>query len=494
MSKKTTIPERSLLKPLPASVTDENLWPIFTLKDAEVYTLDHRGRHTPIELWRAEPTHPIVVEGTLMRLPRSAQKHYASSVGITGDGPAPQRIKIDSCTNWSYGQYEDGAIAFWAAGEAGWFEVKPAAWYKPSYKRTRQGIEILYFIADFYREGLRRAGASAAKRRTSLGQMPLERLFTEYGKEPKHKCAGDGDGSAAAAKKQFLEHADLLATLMKRGKEAAGWKWEDVPVFEWLAESMNADSTDHAAESNEDDDDMSTSTSSDLRPRVSGKGKSSLRPKGTHRGRTRSSTLISDDDTEMVDAETSPNALKRNASTAVPRSRPGRPPKRLSMSRTSISKGQLPSPPSDSASSEDPASSRPVPLPIHPGLVARHPKPSAHHPPALTLTTNPLPSYDPAPGTDTWHCPMDGCSTQYYGVTSQPGVKEMIRQHYAGHAVEAQRQIDLIFQEERPYLPVGNLVRHIRGLAQADQAERVRNGQTEANQDEHKPKPIRQRY
>lgn len=240
-----------------------------------------------------------------------------------------------------------------------------------------------------------------------------------------------------------------------------------------------------------DEDAMSTSTGSVTHPRVAGKGKSSLRPKftpaaGSYRGRTRSSTAISDEDTEMAEADMPLSTQKRKSSPAASGRRPGRPPKRVST--TGPSPSQLPSPPADSISSDEAVNA--IPLPFLDKPHSRRQSRRNPHIPSLTLTSTPLPTYDPTPGTDTWHCPLDGCSTTYYGVTTQPGVKDMIQEHYADHAIESQRQIDLIFAEERPYLPVGNLLRRIKGLVAAEQMQA--GGPSEAA--EVGVKPIVRRY
>ena len=43
--------------------------------------------------------------------------------------------------------------------------------------------------------------------------------------------------------------------------------------------------------------------------------------------------------------------------------------------------------------------------------------------------------------------------------------KDLIKEHYRNHAVESQKQLDLLRAEERPYLPVGHLVQRVRDLA-----------------------------
>ena len=61
-------------------------------------------------------------------------------------------IRIDNVQHFAYGQYDTGEIAFWAAGDAGWFEIKPAKAYKAILKDMTEVIGMLYFVADLWRE------------------------------------------------------------------------------------------------------------------------------------------------------------------------------------------------------------------------------------------------------------------------------------------------------------------------------------------------------
>lgn len=60
--------------------------------------------------------------------------------------------------HFAYGQYDSGEIAFWAAGKAGWFEIRPSRQYRDIYEDMVEAIEFLYFVADLYRERGRNRG------------------------------------------------------------------------------------------------------------------------------------------------------------------------------------------------------------------------------------------------------------------------------------------------------------------------------------------------
>jgi hypothetical protein len=53
---------------------------------------------------------------------------------------------------YAYGQYDDGTVALWAAGRVDWFTIKPSRAYRKIYDRMIEAIELLYWIADAYRE------------------------------------------------------------------------------------------------------------------------------------------------------------------------------------------------------------------------------------------------------------------------------------------------------------------------------------------------------
>lgn len=68
---------------------------------------------------------------------------------------------------FAYGQYDDGEIAIWAAGRAGWFKIRPARSYKAIYRDMIEGITLLYFLVDLFGE---------TKSKKKLG-LPIERVF-----------------------------------------------------------------------------------------------------------------------------------------------------------------------------------------------------------------------------------------------------------------------------------------------------------------------------
>jgi len=123
-----------------------------------------------------------------------------------------------------------------------------------------------------------------------------------------------------------------------------------------------------------------------------------------------------------------------------------------------------------------------VPLPLRSG-VRRTPRKKEKS--ILKIIESPLPSYDPQGPGDTWTCDFDGCAHKIYGA-STPDARALIKEHYRTHAFESQAQIDLVYKEERPYLPVSNLIKRIREMAAMHKVV--------APRENRYPKPIQTRY
>lgn len=119
----------------------------------------------------------------------------------------------------------------------------------------------------------------------------------------------------------------------------------------------------------------------------------------------------------------------------------------------------------------------------------------------LDVVSEPMPSFEPTGPGDTWTCGFDGCNHKVYGA-STPESRELIKEHYRQHAHDSQAQIDLVYKEERPYLPVGNLVKKIREMAAqqkvakptAEAVEPWRVGPGGTVLEAQWPKPVKQKY
>lgn len=75
----------------------------------------------------------------------------------------PVDIQIRNVTRFSYGETTDGECVIWAQGAAGWFEIQPAAQYRPIFEDMREAVQLLYFITDIYNEPRKRGGGPNAQ-------------------------------------------------------------------------------------------------------------------------------------------------------------------------------------------------------------------------------------------------------------------------------------------------------------------------------------------
>lgn len=76
------VDEAKVLKPRPADQDDKS-WPIFTLKEVEVFSVDRKKRRLE-DLWKADLQSPLMIEGTLERLPRRTWKYSTISLRLSG--------------------------------------------------------------------------------------------------------------------------------------------------------------------------------------------------------------------------------------------------------------------------------------------------------------------------------------------------------------------------------------------------------------------------
>jgi hypothetical protein len=63
-----------------------------------------------------------------------------------------ETIRIRDVTMYSFSENEDGTLGFWAAGRAGWYELRtPAKGYANIFRGMEEATGIFYYLADKYR-------------------------------------------------------------------------------------------------------------------------------------------------------------------------------------------------------------------------------------------------------------------------------------------------------------------------------------------------------
>ncbi|KAI9698730.1 MAG: hypothetical protein M1836_003840 [Candelina mexicana] len=437
----TFILEEEVLKAKPR-VKDENDWPIYPLRNVTIYDSSSRIA----SLFSADEHNKLLVEGTLRALNsinRLTPKYVDCRHLIRGID-----LKVRRVDRYSYGQFDDGEVALWAAGKAGWFEIEPSREYRPVYDDMVEGLKILYFVADKYRY--------QKPRKKAHYTGSVETLFGEYVDYTNGRCLSSSDAEAV-----FDKHRQFLIMSMIAGKEDI--VWTKTPLYHHMRKKFPHD----FKVARQDDDSQGSVISSrtdaannkkdtPIRKPYQGKSTSTLRPKGTKI--LQKGPQVSQDNPEIeTNSENEvPTPTKRKDS--VPPDE--QPSKRSALGgRRNRAAGLL---------ADD------VPLPSSP--------PSRKQ--RLILKSTPIPGTSANGPGDTWMCEIDGCTYKVYAASTDAG-KLHIDSHYEGHAANAKRMIDLVLGESiRDNQPASYLTAYI--------AERK---STVTSVDGKKfPKPIVRRY
>ncbi len=98
-----------------------------------------------------------------------------TSYTVSASKPLPKKVglTVKDVDRFSYGEFDDGEVALWAAGKAGWFEIEPSTKYKPVYDNMVEALKVYYFVAAKYRD------QKPKKREKYIGSA--ETLFNEAG-------------------------------------------------------------------------------------------------------------------------------------------------------------------------------------------------------------------------------------------------------------------------------------------------------------------------
>ncbi|KAH9877936.1 hypothetical protein J1614_003153 [Plenodomus biglobosus] len=199
-------PESAVLKPVDPSITDSDDWDIFVLSNARV-AYESNGK--PASLLAAYADTPLKVEGRLEN-PGRGQSHY-----LLKKPYKPMEIEIRNVSRFSYGEMNDGTLALWAEGGAGWFHIVPAPQYKPIYDGMICAVQILYFVTDMYKEPRKRGGGPSA-----------QLILREYAEDPRFPC-----NDPVAAEAIFDQHRIFLMMCFLNRSNGIGWS--NTPLYQY---------------------------------------------------------------------------------------------------------------------------------------------------------------------------------------------------------------------------------------------------------------------
>ena len=202
--------ESTLLRPRdPAQHSDD--WPIFDLTSAEIHSPSIPSE--PASLLDADVDNALTLRGRLSRIPQSLSHLRVQETAASIRGQT-ELIEVSDVRAFAYGQYDDGSLAIWAAGGAGWFCVQPSRAYRAVYDGMVEAVEMLYHAADMYKTNKRREEVSASA------------VFEAW-------AAAKGlMGREEEAAEAFYRHAKFLLVSMLGEKE--GVRWLKTPLYKHL--------------------------------------------------------------------------------------------------------------------------------------------------------------------------------------------------------------------------------------------------------------------
>ncbi|KAK4963309.1 hypothetical protein LTR10_000937 [Elasticomyces elasticus] len=510
-------PESHVLAPLgPSQTTDSNEWPDFELNNVRVHLPNDRAATTSLLV--ASEHYPVTVVGDVHL--HSIPKELSHTIKQQNHGRTAS-IEILEVRSFAYGQFDDGTIGLWASGRAGWFRLKPARAYREIYNGMIEGIGMLYFVADAYREE-RKSGKG--KKATILPPYTAAELFEKYGTE-----VMKASPSVHTAAETMYQHVDFLFASMLAGKE--GIDWTSNPLYLHLKVKCSeqhaavkqriAGPTQKPAPTKRQPSIESASTNISLKRKrgrppksqdpesisvasssTTSNTRASRRP-GTafpaqlpkapqqHTRRIRQRTSETTSEEPSVDATPLPEISDSEDGQLAIHAGKGKSVLRLKPSRGAKGKKGGKAPVIEDEESEDEVVSSPTAaaqrvVPQH-GKGGRYkraevdegidmPDSPPTSEPEATLgapdddgDVDPLTAADPARlehdvdpvQEDTWRCALDGCTHKVY-LASMPESQRLIREHYALHAYDDDERVRLVKKLQAPSLPVDRLMEKVR--------------------------------
>ncbi len=171
-----------MLKPIPESLlTNQDAWPTYQLEEV---TIRATGTDELQSLLAANAVVSLVVSGYLAEVEEDFQDQRECledlylGIWLTPSVVDPDLIRsigtfieIQAVHFYSYGVYPNGQISVWAAGRAGWYEIRPASEYESIFNHMIKSVELLHFLQDVYEQ--------PKKVRGKIVPVPVQSVFEE---------------------------------------------------------------------------------------------------------------------------------------------------------------------------------------------------------------------------------------------------------------------------------------------------------------------------
>lgn len=85
-------------------------------------------------------------------------------------------IELTDISTYAFAEFEDGSHGFWAAGKAGWFEIKaPAVPFQHTFDMMNEAASMFYLLVD----KLRRARKSSLSYTAKYADQYATKIFKD---------------------------------------------------------------------------------------------------------------------------------------------------------------------------------------------------------------------------------------------------------------------------------------------------------------------------
>ena len=436
-------------------------------------------------------------------------------------------IELTDVTTYAYAEYDDGSFGFWAAGKAGWFELRdPAPAYKHMFASMNEATAMFYTIADKTTRAYKSHRTMSAKAVASYATVVFKD-YLHHGKSFARRI------DVEDVRDGFHEHRQFLISSMLDVQDQESW--EQAPMYRYFKSNFPDDfkriiarKASEVSGKAKNEKKIRNATNSDpsensvknenrqakeIIPDIRSKGKPRKRKPPGKTPQTPVKQLIDVDKTLDVETSADEDGDARKGKKIVSRKRKSiLQPKSSKYSKKGTGKRNSTIDDSDDGLKGEEASfeievasprrtsplaqamiqppiekakrKNPKPIPQNKGLPSPESLGSSPIEPSIPShgifslageSTNPLHPRtmnaipQPQPPKERWKCSFDHCTFTIPNESSEQG-KTDIQNHFETHTDQAPGMIDLVLQEARPYLPVDNLVRRLQMFAGRGQA------------------------
>ena len=161
--KSMAISEEDVVQAKDPNIKDTDEWPSFCLRKVNVVSMRNGQLMSLLE---AHQDNPVKVSGQLETVGKD-QHHLSTSASSFSDGHIADVatqvkdskykaaiIELENVTNYAFAEYDDGSFGFWAAGKAGWFEIKNAIGrFQQVFAEMNEAASMFYIMVDKTRRG-----------------------------------------------------------------------------------------------------------------------------------------------------------------------------------------------------------------------------------------------------------------------------------------------------------------------------------------------------